>query len=45
MEIIRELEAPRGLYCGALGWIRPGGDFRFSVPIRTCSSTPPARPG
>lgn len=36
MEIIRELEtAPRGLYCGALGWIRPGGDFRFSVPIRT----------
>ena len=36
MEIIRELEPePRGLYCGALGWIRPGGDFRFSVPIRT----------
>ncbi len=36
MEIVRELEtAPRGLYCGALGWIRPGGDFRFSVPIRT----------
>jgi para-aminobenzoate synthetase/4-amino-4-deoxychorismate lyase len=36
MEIIRELEAEaRGLYCGALGWIRPGGDFRFSVPIRS----------
>ena len=36
MEIIRELEeAPRGLYCGALGLLRPGGDFRFSVPIRT----------
>lgn len=36
MEIIRELEErPRGLYCGALGWIRPGGDFRFSVPIRS----------
>ncbi|MBS0346682.1 MAG: aminodeoxychorismate synthase component I [Proteobacteria bacterium] len=36
MEIIRELEAsPRGMYCGALGFIRPGGDFRFSVPIRT----------
>jgi len=36
MEIVRELEtAPRGLYCGALGWLRPGGDFRFSVPIRT----------
>ena len=36
MEIIRELEArPRGIYCGALGWLRPGGDFRFSVPIRS----------
>ncbi|AUN94829.1 aminodeoxychorismate synthase component I [Pseudazoarcus pumilus] len=36
MEIIRELEpAPRGLYCGALGWLAPDGDFRFSVPIRT----------
>ena len=36
MEIIRALETrPRGLYCGALGWLRPGGDFRLSVPIRT----------
>jgi len=36
MQIIRELEPhPRGLYCGALGWISPNGDFRFSVPIRT----------
>ena len=36
MEIIHELEeTPRGVYCGALGWIRPGGAFRFSVPIRT----------
>lgn len=36
MEIIRSLERePRGLYCGALGWIAPDGDFRFSVPIRT----------
>lgn len=36
MEIIRELEpSPRGIYCGALGFIRPGGDFRLSVPIRT----------
>jgi len=35
-EIIDALEhAPRGLYCGALGWIAPDGDFRFSVPIRT----------
>ncbi|WP_407280542.1 aminodeoxychorismate synthase component I [Aromatoleum evansii] len=36
MQIIHELEtAPRGIYCGALGWIAPDGDFRFSVPIRT----------
>jgi len=36
MEIIAALEdASRGLYCGALGWIAPDGDFRFSVPIRT----------
>jgi len=41
MEIIRELEdEARGLYCGALGWIRPGGDFRFSVPIRTLTLDP-----
>ncbi len=36
MEIIGELEpAERGLYCGALGWIAPGGDFRWNVAIRT----------
>ncbi len=36
MERIRQLEAaPRGLYCGALGWIAPDGDFSFCVPIRT----------
>ncbi len=36
MQIIRELEAaPRGLYTGSLGWIAPGGDFRFNVAIRT----------
>ena len=36
MEIIQELEPQdRGYYCGALGWIDPGGDFAFSVPIRT----------
>lgn len=36
MEIIKTLETdPRSLYCGALGWIAPDGDFRFSVPIRT----------
>lgn len=36
MEIIRALEtAPRGIYCGALGWLAPDGDFCFNVPIRT----------
>jgi len=36
MEIIAELEAgPRGVYCGAMGYVRPGGDMRFNVAIRT----------
>ncbi len=36
MEIIRELEpAPRGAYCGAIGWIGPDGAARFNVAIRT----------
>lgn len=36
MQIIERLEnEPRGLYTGALGFVTPGGDFRFSVPIRT----------
>ena len=36
MELIHALETqPRGLYCGALGWVAPQGDFRFNVPIRT----------
>jgi para-aminobenzoate synthetase/4-amino-4-deoxychorismate lyase len=36
MEIIAELEhEPRGLYCGALGYLAPDGDFLFNVPIRT----------
>lgn len=34
--IIRELEVvPRGVYCGAIGCIRPGGDATFNVAIRT----------
>jgi para-aminobenzoate synthetase/4-amino-4-deoxychorismate lyase len=38
MDIIRELEGrPRGIYCGALGVVRPGGDCDFCVPIRTVS--------
>lgn len=36
MERIAQLEGrPRGVYCGALGWLAPNGDFRFNVPIRT----------
>jgi para-aminobenzoate synthetase/4-amino-4-deoxychorismate lyase len=36
MEIIADAEtAPRGVYCGAIGYIDPGGDFCFNVPIRT----------
>ena len=38
MEIIRALEsAPRGAYCGAIGWIAPDGTMRFNVAIRTIS--------
>jgi para-aminobenzoate synthetase/4-amino-4-deoxychorismate lyase len=36
MEIIADSEKePRGIYCGAIGYIDPGGDFCFNVPIRT----------
>lgn len=37
MEIIAELEEqPRGLYCGSLGWVAPGGrSAHFNVAIRT----------
>lgn len=34
-EIARIEESPRGIYCGALGLIRPGGAASFSVAIRT----------
>ena len=27
--------APRGFYCGALGWIAPNGDLDLTLPIRT----------
>ncbi|MFN4193022.1 MAG: aminodeoxychorismate synthase component I [Tabrizicola sp.] len=38
MEIIREVEPdPRGVYCGAVGWMSPEGDADFSVAIRTLS--------
>ena len=36
MQIAQELEhGPRRLYTGSIGLIRPGGDFSFSVVIRT----------
>jgi len=36
MRRIRQLEvAPRGLYCGAIGWLAPDGDFSLNVAIRT----------
>ena len=36
MHMIRQLEPqPRGVYCGALGVVQPGGTATFNVPIRT----------
>jgi para-aminobenzoate synthetase/4-amino-4-deoxychorismate lyase len=36
MRAICELEpAPRGVYCGAIGVVMPGGEARFNVGIRT----------
>lgn len=36
MRAIRALEPePRGVYCGAIGVVRPGGAATFNVPIRT----------
>ena len=41
MEILHDLEGtPRDVYCGAIGWIAPGGRMRFSVAIRTLSLYP-----
>ncbi len=38
MEIIGELEQrARGIYCGAIGYFTPDGDFTLSVPIRTAT--------
>jgi aminodeoxychorismate synthase component I len=36
MEIIRELEhSPRGIYCGAIGWVGYNGESSFNLAIRT----------
>jgi len=36
MEIIRELERkPRGIYCGAVGWLGYNGESSFNIAIRT----------
>ncbi|MGE7878937.1 aminodeoxychorismate synthase component I [Peribacillus muralis] len=36
MEIISEIEnSPRGVYCGAIGYITPEAEAVFNVPIRT----------
>ena len=41
MEILRGLEpAPRGVYCGAIGFAGPSGEAAFSVPIRTVDLEP-----
>ncbi|MDP3961440.1 MAG: aminodeoxychorismate synthase component I [Pseudorhodobacter sp.] len=44
MEIIREVEPhPRGVYCGAIGWMAPDGRASFSVAIRTLRLFPDGR--
>ena len=36
MEIIREIEQrPRGVYCGAMGWLGFNGESQFNIAIRT----------
>ena len=38
MQLIARLErVPRGVYCGAIGWMRPDGTSTFSVAIRTAT--------
>lgn len=40
MEIIRELEeTPRGVYCGAIGWIGYNGESSLNIAIRTLVRT------
>ncbi|MGR3571784.1 aminodeoxychorismate synthase component I [Brevirhabdus sp.] len=36
MQILRAMEpAPRGIYCGSIGWVAPDGAMSFNVAIRT----------
>lgn len=43
MQMIRDLEPePRGIYCGAIGVVRPGGHATFNVAIRTVTLRGPA---
>jgi para-aminobenzoate synthetase/4-amino-4-deoxychorismate lyase len=38
MRLIASIEhAPRGVYCGAIGFVAPGGDSIFNVAIRTAA--------
>ena len=40
MQMIRRIEpGPRGVYCGAVGVVRPGGSATFNVAIRTVTLT------
>ncbi len=44
MEIIHAVETnPRGIYCGAIGWMAPDGRAAFNVAIRTLSVWPDGR--
>jgi para-aminobenzoate synthetase component 1 len=44
MQHIRRLESgPRGVYCGAIGWLAPDGDMSLNVAIRTLVLDSPNR--
>jgi len=44
MQIIHEVETgPRGVYCGAMGWMSPDGEAAWNVAIRTLSLFPGGR--